>query len=427
MKYLDENGKEIKNDGNPGMYTVKVSLKNPSQTIKVNENEIYIVDGQLTVRHTTKAEALTDGSATIDIHKEIAQPVKQPQAKVDKSTTLYRGTIPVYDRDGISLLTDDILEGSQKLLEKKAKDYLKTESETVMNQFEWRYLDLVDAKNGNEVITGAATIYLPYPKGLDANSEIRVLRMNGLDREYGMNKTSMDEAIAASTVQEMQVNKLDHGIEVTVGPDEMGVFAVNWTVSKKNVRVHYIDQETNKEIEPTLTVGFEEGTAFDVKEVVNKAISGYTHVKVKGTVSGEQLTEDLDVYVYYKNQALEILGAKDQTIKLGDAFDPMKGVTAKDAEDGNLTEKISAKSNVNRNKVGVYEVAYTVMDSKGATTTKTIQVTVQAKATVKPEQNKPNKQDGSNTSVQTNVKVFTTMGIATALVGILAFFKRKNR
>lgn len=27
----------------------------------------------------------------------------------------------------------------------------------------------------------------------------------------------------------------------------------------------------------------------------------------------------------------------------------------------------------------------------------------------------------------TNVKVFTTMGIATALVGILAFFKRKNR
>ena len=43
----------------------------------------------------------------------------------------------------------------------------------------------------------------------------------------------------------------------------------------------------------------------------------------------------------------------------GDTFDPMVGVTATDAEDGNLTTKIEVKNDVDTTKAGKYaEVIY---------------------------------------------------------------------
>ena len=124
--------------------------------------------------------------------------------------------------------------------------------------------------------------------------------------------------------------------------------------------------------------------------------------------------------------------AKDVTIVVGSAFDPLKGVTAMDAEDGDLTSKISCKSNVDRNKVGVYKVTYTVMDSQGATTSKTIQVTVEKKAVTpgnKPNDKKdPEKGNGTNTSMKTNAKLFTSLGVsAMTLAGILAILKKKRK
>ncbi|MDU1308761.1 MAG: DUF5011 domain-containing protein, partial [Clostridium perfringens] len=70
------------------------------------------------------------------------------------------------------------------------------------------------------------------------------------------------------------------------------------------------------------------------------------------------------------------------TIKVGDTFDPMAGVTAEDKEDGNLTNKIKViKNNVNTNIPGKYEVVYEVTDSQGVTTTKSITITVLNKDT----------------------------------------------
>ncbi|MBC1290936.1 immunoglobulin-like domain-containing protein [Listeria booriae] len=72
-----------------------------------------------------------------------------------------------------------------------------------------------------------------------------------------------------------------------------------------------------------------------------------------------------------------VINAEDKTIKVGDTFDPKEGVTAHDAEDGNLTKDIKIlKNEVNPNVPGVYEVEYSVTDSDGNTTTKTIKVTV---------------------------------------------------
>ena len=58
----------------------------------------------------------------------------------------------------------------------------------------------------------------------------------------------------------------------------------------------------------------------------------------------------------------------------------MADVTATDAEDGNLTDKIEIKKNdVDTTKPGKNEVTYKVTDSKGASYTKSITVTVNPK------------------------------------------------
>ena len=69
--------------------------------------------------------------------------------------------------------------------------------------------------------------------------------------------------------------------------------------------------------------------------------------------------------------------SNDKIIKVGTEFNPLSDVTAFDAEDGDITNKINIVSNnVNTSKVGNYEVVYEVTDSKGVSTTKVISVVV---------------------------------------------------
>lgn len=71
------------------------------------------------------------------------------------------------------------------------------------------------------------------------------------------------------------------------------------------------------------------------------------------------------------------ISASDVEINVGEKFDAKKLATAKDYEDGDITDKIEIIENtVDTSKVGVYKVVYKVTDSQGATTTKTITVTV---------------------------------------------------
>ena len=83
-----------------------------------------------------------------------------------------------------------------------------------------------------------------------------------------------------------------------------------------------------------------------------------------------------------KNTQPEIT-ATDKKIFVGDKFDPLKDVTATDAEDGTitLTQNNIKENTVDTSKPGEYKVTYSVTDSVGATTEKTIKVTVKAKST----------------------------------------------
>lgn len=122
--------------------------------------------------------------------------------------------------------------------------------------------------------------------------------------------------------------------------------------------------------------------------------------------------------------------AEDKTLTVGDTFDAMKDVTATDAEDGDLTDKIViTKNTVDTSKAGKYTVVYEVTDSHGIRVVRTIYVTVQQKTTDtdKENSNKNSTKDTAQTSTQTNVMAWSVLGIASLGALLAVLFKRKHQ
>ncbi|MBC1458635.1 DUF5011 domain-containing protein [Listeria newyorkensis] len=113
-----------------------------------------------------------------------------------------------------------------------------------------------------------------------------------------------------------------------------------------------------------------------VTNTVDTTKAGVYSVEYSVTDSdGNKTTKTIKVTVNTNDKP--VITANDQTIKVGDTFNPLTGVTATDKEDGNLTSDIKVVTNtVDTTKAGVYSVEYSVTDSDGNKTTKTIKVTV---------------------------------------------------
>ncbi len=162
-------------------------------------------------------------------------------------------------------------------------------------------------------------------------------------------------------------------------------------------------------------------TGWDQTEIEN--VSG--DVTFTGTWQFSEFAEVL-------NEA-PVISAADQTITVGDAFDARKDVTAKDREDGDLTDQIEVvRSTVDTSKSGVYEVTYKVTDADGASVTKTIQVTVKDKeiAPVTPSEpakpadppvDTPQTGDGSYAAVWMGLCMLSLGGLG------LTVYNRKRR
>lgn len=76
------------------------------------------------------------------------------------------------------------------------------------------------------------------------------------------------------------------------------------------------------------------------------------------------------------NAAPVISGAVDRNVRQGDPFNPLEGITANDAEDGDLTASLVSSGTVNVNVLGAYTVTISVTDLGGRTTTVTYVATV---------------------------------------------------
>ncbi|MBP0726468.1 DUF5011 domain-containing protein [Bacillus sp. RG28] len=105
----------------------------------------------------------------------------------------------------------------------------------------------------------------------------------------------------------------------------------------------------------------------------NINISSQVNTKVKRTYQVKYTVTDSSgnttlAYCNIKvvdNIPPKIFGATTQTIKLNQAFNNKKGVTAYDNVDGNLTSFIKVSGNVNTKKRGTYSLTYIVTDKSG--------------------------------------------------------------
>ena len=178
----------------------------------------------------------------------------------------------------------------------------------------------------------------------------------------------------------------------------------------------------------------EDGNLTDKIEVLKNEVdttkAGKYEVTYKVTDSkGASRTKTITVTVNPKIETLNeapTIDVTDKEITVGDKFDPKDGVTAKDKEDGNLTDKIEIlKNTVNPSKPGVYEVTYKVTDSKGASCTKTIKVTVKEKAPAPSKNNDKTTTVTPKTGDSTNVSAVIAL-LAVSGIALLALLKKKK-
>ena len=167
-------------------------------------------------------------------------------------------------------------------------------------------------------------------------------------------------------------------VTVTViGSTDPKIEAQNQTVSqfttfdyKKNVKAtDYDGKDLTNFIQTSGTVDTNKLGNYDVTYSVTNSL-------------GKSASKTIQVTV--KENAKPVIQASNQTIKINTTFDPLKGVSASDAEDGDLTSKIVVTNNtVDSSKSGTYEVTYEVEDAAKQKTTKTVQVSVSDKEEVK--------------------------------------------
>ncbi|WP_418444530.1 immunoglobulin-like domain-containing protein [Catenibacterium sp.] len=178
----------------------------------------------------------------------------------------------------------------------------------------------------------------------------------------------------------------------------------------------------------------EDGDLTDKIEVLKNEVdttkAGKYEVTYKVTDrKGASRTKTITVTVNPKIEPLNeapTIDVTDKEITVGDKFDPKEGVTAKDKEDGNLTDKIEIlKNTVDPSKPGVYEVTYKVTDSKGASCTKTIKVTVKEKAPAPSKDNNKTTTVAPKTGDSTNVSAVIAL-LAVSGIALLALLKKKK-
>lgn len=79
----------------------------------------------------------------------------------------------------------------------------------------------------------------------------------------------------------------------------------------------------------------------------------------------------------YRTKTPQIYGATDKTIKKGEAFYPLDGITAVDTCQNDITDSIKVIGTVLTNKSGKYHLTYKVTDALSRVATKDIYITVE--------------------------------------------------
>ena len=194
----------------------------------------YAVDssttGKLTVRGTTEDVSITSISTT-------APTDDKPGAVAAANTTytINKGNVQVDNDADVSLLFDGIInnEGNDRTgqLEQRAAEALSDENiAPAANHhfvYELKYLDLVDANNGNAWVKASddLTIYWPLPEGADTNT-LKVLHFKNLHRD--MTTGQIEDEIARCKVEIITPTVSGNHVTFKIGSGGFSPFALVW-------------------------------------------------------------------------------------------------------------------------------------------------------------------------------------------------------
>lgn len=161
-------------------------------------------------------------------------------------------------------------------------------------------------------------------------------------------------------------------ITVTVLPGDAPIIsASNKTVSQFTVFDPKVGVTANDYNDGNLTTQI---------KVVNNAVDttklGDYKVLYEVTNSIGKTTQK-EITITVGPNAKPVINASNKTIKVGDSFDPLAGVTATDKEDGVITPVVVVSNAVDASKPGTYKVVLTVTDKANNVVTKEIYVTVE--------------------------------------------------
>ena len=249
----------------------------------------YAVDssttGTLTVRGTTEGVSITSVSST-------APADGNPGAVADASTTYTINDSDVAVTGGdVSLLFDGIInnQGNDRTgqLEQRAAEALseKDIAPAANHHFvyELKYLDLVDANNGNAWVKASddLTIYWPLPEGADTNT-LKVLHFKNLHRD--MTTGQIEDEIAECDVEIITPTVSGNHVTFKIGPGGFSPFALVW---EEKIPTYTITATagTGGSITPAGVTTVQEGGS---QSYTIKADSGYhiSDVKVNGVSGG---------------------------------------------------------------------------------------------------------------------------------------------
>ena len=233
--------------GGTNMSTVKVNIVSADKDINLSL-PLEPKQGELTIRYVTSESQNDTVSEVLEAENGEATTEQLAQARqanptkgfavLDSNATYYvnESTAEVtpdgqYHDAKPSLLFDDIVAGENGALENelvgKAVQTIAANNGTLGSDYEYeaKYLDLVDANNGNTWLTtnSPVTVYWPYPGETTTDTDFYLVHVHDLDRDMGT--SDVIDQIGSANAEYIAIDdaaKTDYGISFTLEPDENG-------------------------------------------------------------------------------------------------------------------------------------------------------------------------------------------------------------
>ena len=194
---------------------------------KVVENNLDVEVGTatLTVRGTTDDEDINvvgndTGAVVNNDHNITAVAPSDTQYYINESQ------VSVNPED-VSLLSNALVDTEP------LKDYIVENDIADDNEnYEYRYLDLVDNTNGNAYVTATkpVDVYWALPEGADPDDDFRIVHFNALDREYDdLNEMlAENEPVVYSMGDDLEIVEIDNEEYLKFSTDSFSPFVLVW-------------------------------------------------------------------------------------------------------------------------------------------------------------------------------------------------------